>query len=219
VISQANDIKKLKQSNDKNLHSDIVVRKKYDDSIFISSTRKNKQLVGADFILWDECTLMFWIFVPPQGQGLRDSNTNRCLFSHTTGHNEKWNNFNGFTLRHNEKREWHFSFTNDKANYPPKPMIIEDGLEAGWHQIIIAWNKLLPELQFLIDKGIGGNARSPIFLSFWPERTAANVTIGAWETGDPKSYCETKLLSLWICNKYLPIDSELVNAHFSLKPA
>jgi hypothetical protein len=196
----------------------IDVRKFFDGSISISSTRKNKQLIAADFIHWDECTMMVWVYVPPRGEGLRDL-ISRCLFSHTTGHTESWANFNAFILRHSEHNNWHFSFSNGKAKYPQTRVLIDDSLEPGWHHFLLQWNKLLPELKLLIDKGGNGNARSTTYLSYWPEKNAENLTVGSWETGQLDSYCETKLLSLWICNKYLSIDDELVSAHYSLAPA
>lgn len=207
--------KHLKAMLTKERKKDVEIRSYFDESIWISANRKNKQLIPSDFIQWDECTVMVWVYIPQQGEGLRDSYRNRCLFSHTTGHTENWANFNGFTLRHNEYNQWHFSFSNGKAKYSSSRVIIEDGLEPGWHHFILQWNKLLPELKLLIDKGVNGNARIGSFLSYWPEKNAENLTVGAWESGEPKSYCETKLLSLWISNKYLSVDDELVSSHFS----
>ncbi|HXD11710.1 MAG TPA: hypothetical protein VN653_16715 [Anaerolineales bacterium] len=196
----------------------VEVRQFYEGSISISASQKNNQHIAADFIQWDECTLMLWVYIPQQGEGLRDANKNRCLFSHTTGHTEAWADFNGFTLRHNDNKHWHFSFSDDQARHAPQGILIEDGLEPGWHHFLIQWDKLKPELRLLIDKGICGNARLSTFLSYWPEKNADNITIGSWETGAVDTYCETKLLSLWICNKYLEIDDELLSMHYSKQP-
>jgi len=195
---------------------DPVMQQYFDESIWISSERKNKQPIPANFIQWDECTLMVWVYIPPLGDGVRDGNKNRCLFSHTTGHNDAWANFNGFTLRHNEHNQWHFSFSNSKARYASKPLLIEDSLDAGWHHFLLQWNKFIPELKLLIDKGVRGSARSNTFLSYWPEKNAENITVGAWENGDSNSYCETKLLSLWVCNKYLSMDDDMLRTHYSM---
>lgn len=196
----------------------VELRQYFDDSIWISSSRKNKQLVASDFILWDECTLMVWVYMPPRGEGLRDSNHNRCLLAHTTGRTDTGENYNGFTLRHNEYQQWKFSFSNNKAKYGSKQLLVDDGLEHGWHHLLIRWNKLAPELSFLIDKGNCGNDRSSSFLSYWPEKNDENITVGAGTSGDASTYCETKLLSLWICNKFLSPDDEILITHFSREP-
>jgi len=198
----------------------IEVDKHFDEPVKITSKPggKHPTLIAADFILWNEYTIMLWVNVPLMGLGLRDSGKNRCLFSHTTGWKEKEGNFNGFTLRHlkdNDKNQWQFSFSNDNAKYLPKGIYITDDLEPGWHQFLIEWTKLAPkpELKVLIDKVT--RARSSNFLPYWPEKHAENMMVGAFNNGDMHTYCETDLQKFWICNKYLALDNEIIQLHYS----
>ena len=188
----------------------------YDNSIWISATKKNKQVIDAQFIKWDECTLLLWVYVPPKGEGFRDAPHNRYLLAHHTGDAESLENFNAFALRYSKSNTWDFSISNSKPKYLPTPIKMEDGLEPGWHHFMISWDRLRPELNIYIDLGKCGNYRSTTFLSFWPEKISENVTIGAWVSGYDSSYCETKLHSLWICKKYLTPENEIVRQHHTL---
>lgn len=191
------------------------------DPLLISSEKKNRFKIDADFLLWEQCTLMLWVLVPPKGQGLRNSPSNRYILAHNTGENEKKkeNYFNQFVLRHSISRNnWNISISNNKAQYPPKRISIKDGLEPGWHHFFISWDRTKPKLLFAIDGGKGGNDLSTSCFAYWPERAAENMSVGAWPNDLECHYCKTKLFKLVIYDHYLDINSDPSKEHLSHKP-
>ena len=92
-----------------------------------------------------------------------------------------------------------------------------DGLDTGWHHVLIAWDNSKPVFTFLIDLGQNINVRSKSHLTYWPRRLADSVYIGAWVSAYPESYCETKLKHLWIHNKFLETTHPTVQEHLAQK--
>jgi len=170
----------------------------FDDSIWISNSNKNQQQIDSKFLTWDRCTILIWVYIPQVGINLRNAPDNRYLLSHHTGDAKDGKNYNAFHFRYSSMNRWEVIYSNDKAEYQENRLFIDDGLEHGWHQFIISWDRLKPEIVFLIDGGNKGLNRSVSFLPFWPQKRSDNVTVGAWVSAYPSSYCETKLASLWI---------------------
>jgi hypothetical protein len=185
-------------------------------SSWISSTRRNELRIGSDFLLWDQCTLMLWVLVPPLGAGLRDAPHYRYLVAHHTGDAEDLQNYNAFALRYTPDHHWEVVFSNNKAQYAAEALRIDDRLEPGWHHFLITWDRLKPELLFLIDRGRRGGNRSEIFLAYWPERLSENAVLGAWMPAYEESYCDTKLWHVWICDRYVRPTDPIAEGHFRL---
>lgn len=188
----------------------------------ILAEKKNRLKIESNFLHWPQCTILLWVYVPPKGQGLRNSPTNRYIIAHQTGEasNQKDRFYNQFVLRHSSKRErWEVQVSNGKAEYPNSSLGIGDGLEVGWHQFMIAWDNEKPKLTFAIDKGKGGTELWTSYRSFWPDTLGEKATVGAW-TSDywAGHYCETKLYQLWILDSFLEPTDSIVNEHFKLKP-
>ena len=191
------------------------------EPMLISSDKKNRFKIEPDFLLWEQCTLMLWVLVPPKGQGLRDSPSNRYILAHYTGTSDgkKQTYINQFALRHTKSRNhWNISISNNKAQYISKRISIQDGLEPGWHHFFIAWDRSEPKLLFAIDGGKSGNDISKNCFAYWPERTAEKMSVGAWPNDWEGHYCETKIYQLLIYDRYLDINSEPSKEHLKHKP-
>ena len=48
--------------------------------LWVSHGLRNYLPVQSSFLLWPQCTIMMWVFVPPEGKGLRNSPHNRYLY-------------------------------------------------------------------------------------------------------------------------------------------
>ena len=114
------------------------------------------------------------------------------------------------------RNKWEVDFSNADGERLPEIqwLSLEDGLEEGWHQFMVSWDRRKPEIIFVID----GNRRttSSRFLNFWPVSFADSVTVGAWPTGYPESFVETKLSNLWVCNQALDENHQIVLEHRSI---
>lgn len=179
----------------------------------ISSTKRNHQHVNSSFLDWEQCILMLWVLVPPSGQGLRNALHFRYLLAHQTNDPQESQNYNMFSLRYTPDNNWEVTFTNNRAEYPPEPLRIRDGLQPGWHRFLISWNRSKPEIVFRIDEGQGGDSRSSSYLPYWLKNRADSVIIGAWVSQYEDSYCETTLYKLWICDRPLESLSSVLKRH------
>lgn len=189
------------------------------EELEISSATKNLRQMDSSFLSWPKCSIMVWVLVPPQGQGLRDAPNYRYLFAHITNDPREMQQCNLFALRYTPHKHWEVAFTNDQAQFAPGTFVIPDGLQPGWHHFFIAWDHSKPELIFRIDDGRGGENYSKSYLSYWPKRQADKVTIGAWVTTDPysASYCDTHLFELRIYNGFLGSTDVRFSEHIKLK--
>ena len=192
----------------------ISIRREIQTSSYISSDHKNFQRIHSDFIGSDRCTILLWVLIPEIGHGLRHSPHNRYLLAHAT-QDEDEQEFNLFALRHSIDK-WQFCYSNSKGER--NCLSIEDGLDIGWHQFTVAWNRYIPDLIFAIDRGDGGRDISRSFLPYWPSRLADTVSIGAWISPYEESYCDTKLSHLWIVGSFIETTHPLIDEHLKLKP-
>jgi len=208
------DILQIKQ------FEELIKRSYLDEPLLISFAKKNRLKIPSDFLYWQQCTIMMWVLVPPRGQGLRDSPSNRYLLAHHTGKTNSENHtyFNHFSLEHSAGRVWRVRFSNDKAEYPNPPLLIQDGLDPGWHQFLIAWDRSEPKIVFLIDAGRSGNDYLTSFSKNWPERLADNLTVGTWVIDMECHNSEAKLFKLSIFDRFLESTDSAVKTHFLLRP-
>jgi len=186
----------------------------------ITAERKNRQHIDGTFLGWRQCTLMLWVLIPPEGEGLRKAPDYRYILAHQTNDSTESENRNFFALRYTPDEHWQVAFTNEHAQYPPESLVIPDGLQAGWHHFQIRWDHSKPEIVFRIDEGRNGDNRSTTYLTYWPKRQAQNVMIGAWITTDPysSSYCETTLYELQLFSDYLEPNDKRIRNHLKLDP-
>jgi len=196
---------------------EMTTRSYFSEPIFISATRNNQRRIDSDFILWEQCTLMIWVLVPPKDEGLRDAPTNRYILAHHTGRAEKGKHmyYNQFCLRYSRHNKWQVTFSSNEAEYPSSSPAVKDGLTRGWHHFLISWERSRPKLVLLIDGGISGSDIITSSFSSWPERTADKAIAGAWPSGH---YCETKLFNLVIVNRYLEPTDDIVTEHLQNTP-
>jgi hypothetical protein len=195
--------------------SEIKVERCFDDSIWFSSERKNPFPIRADFLKNDRCTILFNVLLPEKGQGLRNAPHNKYLIAHRYGKVGE-NDANVFSARYSMRNCWEITFSNNKGEKVKRYLRIDDGLEPGWHQFIIGWDRNKPEILFQII-GISNNSRwtdrSENYLNFWPERYDESVFVGAWPSPYPDSYIETKIANFWLCNDFLGINHPIVQEH------
>lgn len=183
----------------------------------ISASSLNALKINADFLLWPECCVMLWVLVPPKGEGLRDSPSNRYLLAHHTGQVEGTEKFrNQFALRHSStRRSWECETSNNMAEYGPS-LAATDGLESGWHHFLISWSRAQPKRILLIDGGRAGSDVSSAAMVNWPER-AGKLFIGTWVSEWHEHFCETKIASLRVVDRFLSADDTEVHDHLQLK--
>ncbi|MBP9503276.1 MAG: hypothetical protein KBF17_14035 [Candidatus Promineofilum sp.] len=191
------------------------------DPLLITASKKNRLKIDSSFLLWEQCTLLLWVLVPPLGQGLRDSPSNRYLCAHHTGSaDEKGNRFfNQFSIRHTVVRErWEVTVSNNQGAYSSHPLKVPDALESGWHHFLIAWDRSEAKAVFLIDGGGGGSDLSRSIISSWPDRLSEKLTVGAWDSDYDGHYCETKLAHMVLIDSYLDSIDPIVKDHIGRKP-
>ena len=189
-----------------------------DEPVLITAEDKNRIRIESDFLLWKKCTILIWVYVPPKGEGLRNSPSNKYIFGHITGTADEKNYlyYNQFCLRHSSSRDrWEVQFSNAKSEYPDKYLIIGDGLNTGWHQFVITWDS--QKISLMIDAGKGGSDLSNSYLEYWPSKAGHNVTVGGWAIDWDGHYCETRLAHLWISQSYSDSSSKIVKAHYDLR--
>lgn len=187
----------------------------------ISAERNNRLKIKSSFLLGEEGTLMFWLFVPTKGEKLRDSKFNRYVFSHQTGANfveatKQWVNL--FCFRYSSGY-WQVVFSDNAAVTSPNTINLEDKLSTGWHHFLITWNKSKSELLFLID---GGKSSSKIIspITNWPEKLNPEFTIGSWtmDKGWEDRYCETQIYRFKIHEQFLEANHAVVQAELTMLP-
>jgi hypothetical protein len=203
---------------DDNESSNII----YPDITLISAGRTNAAEIQSDFVLWPECSIMLWMFVPPDNQpnSLRDKCNNRYLISHYTGiaNNENQLYFNQFSFRYSERGTWDIQSSNDKGIYSSKYLSIKDNIEPGWHHFLIAWNgeKLIMSIDR--DKTKRGEVPMNDVSSCWP-RNHSKTCLGAWTRDQEiEYYCETKIFRICLVKRYLNVADKLIEKHYAIKP-
>lgn len=55
-----------------------------DKPVKISASRKNLFSIPSDFLQWEKCAVVLWVNVPPKGQGVRNTDSNRYIIAHMT---------------------------------------------------------------------------------------------------------------------------------------
>lgn len=185
----------------------------------ISSDKKNQRKIDSQFLFWEKCTIMMWVLVPPEGEGLRDSPDYRFLLGHHTGRIEdRYAYYNQFSLHRNSENAWEVTFSNNEGEYTSSPLLIADRLDTGWHHFLVAWDRSShnSELVFAID----GGRRNDISKSTdcWPERLEDKVCVGAWMNDWHGNYCETKLYQLLIFDDFLEVTDSATKKHLKQKP-
>lgn len=205
----------------------IAIRRRDKESNFldkplkITFTRRNCQKVDSDFLRWPQCAIMFWVLVPPKGEGLRNSPSNRYLLAHNTGSDKSSHPlyWNVFSLRHNSNDQaWLVGIANSKGEGDWKAISVPDGLEAGWHHFMITWDRWRPLLVLSIDAGKGGSNHCTTMLSSWPEGFSPTVSVGSWVPDYEVHYCETEICHLSIVNAYVTPSHPIVKRHLLKKP-
>jgi hypothetical protein len=194
------------------------LRRYFDEQVYISAEKRNRLGIDSDFLFWEKCTLVMWVFVPPKGQGLRDAPHNRYLLSHNTGEARTHVFLNQFALRYSLRKTWEFECSNNNAEYPKESVVITDGLEPGWHQFLLAWDRSKPKLLFLIDEARSGSKLSSTIFKTWPERRADEVFVGTWTSDWEGHYSETKIFQLWITDNFLESTDSAIKEHSKHKP-
>jgi hypothetical protein len=198
--------------------------RRFQDGLRITTSQKNHQSFPAAFLGWPQGTIMLWVLVSPEGQGLRDAPKHyRYLLAHQTNDPNQTRNRNLFTLRYCADRQWQVRLRNDQGGNE-FALDIPDGLQPGWHHFLIAWDHSKPEVVFRIDDGHHGENRSNRYYSHWPEKQSDNIVVGAWvpppDRPDPfpESYCNTMISKLWISDRFLSSEHFCVKLHRRLRP-
>ena len=78
----------------------------FSEELEISSVTKNLRQRDSSFLSWPKCSIMVWVLVPPQGQGLRDAPHYRYLFAHITNDPRETQQCNLFALRYTPQKHW-----------------------------------------------------------------------------------------------------------------
>lgn len=195
------------------------VFKHLDAPIEISASRENRQKIESSFLLWPECSIMMWVWVPPKGQGLRDSPSNRYLLAHHTGEGEQKDSYrNQFALRHSSARSrWELQTSNGKAEYG-RSLAVKDGLEPGWHHFAMSWDRSARKQLMLVDGGDAGNDLLLNGFGHWPEQVADAVVVGGWVSGWHGHYCQTRICELLIFDRFLAQGDDAIRNHMRSKP-
>lgn len=222
VISSKRVIANLKSQviSPKQPETTLVWRHKYlDEPLKITVTQRNRRRISSDFLLWERCTLVLWVFVSPRGEGLRrDGATSRYLLAHYTSALPTKSYTDFFCLRYSEKKTWEIRSADGKGSPPTKRIELTDGLPTGWHHFMIAWDKQEQILAFQINGSKGPNTLPKDAIQFLPEKAAQEVTVGGWVGDNEDSYCETSLFGLWMVDEYLESTHPAVKEHLSHKP-
>ena len=222
VISLTNQIQKIDSGKiipptETTQHQSGVQIKKFMGTEFpwISSERKNQLKINANFLGWEECTILIHVLVSKEKSGIRYAPKNKYILGHRTVPDEK--EINRFGIRYSQSSKWQLIISNNKGT--TKYITVPDGLGQNeeWRQFMVAWNRNIPELNFYIDRGRRGSESSTSFINNWPQKISDNVSVGAWPSAYADSFVETKLAHLWICNKFLAQDNPLVIEHYQLK--
>jgi len=196
--------------------------------VFITAKSKNKSTISSEFIFWDKCSILIWINIPKQNQGIRNSPTNRYILAHHNGevkNNNKHSSYlNQFTLRHDTSNNWNISVSDSHAKYMEKKVSLPDSLDEGWHHFFITWDKTKSDLIFQIRNVKGELKESQSFtdrFDNWTEYTNKKnrATVGAFHDTDYEGhYCETELFNLTLVNAFLTEKDTQFKEHLSRKP-
>lgn len=191
-----------------------------EEPVEITATRKNHTTIDSRCLLWDQCTIALWVFVPIRGKGLRNSPHNRYILAHHTGRaaTRQEAYCNQFCLRHTsaDGGYWSFTVSDNTPNYTPSPIRIDDYIGSGWHHFILAWSRSLHKARLQVDCGAGGE--ESVDLPLWPDRDAGSITIGTWVTPWHGHYCETRLSRLLMCDQFLDPSDSSIRKHLSARP-
>jgi hypothetical protein len=201
---------------------------------YISADLGNPYRIQSDFLHWPECTLLVWVSVPENGEGLRNAPGWRYLLAHNTGQEPRtegeqtWRFYNLFAIRYSSCHgRWVLVYSNSRAKQGF--LAIDDSLSAGWHQFSVAWNR--SRLVFRIVPREPGHEVSRLYerqcnemyLKHWPEVVSRQMFLGAWmpanadEVPYKTSYCNTRLFQLWLFPRSLEPTHRLVTEHYELQ--
>lgn len=201
----------------KNLKAETEIIRPFPEVRDINSIKKNSYKTSSEFIMWEQGTVMCWVYVNPEGEGIRDRQNNHYILGHITKAESNSIYYNRFSIgclgKSNPKR-WEVTLTNNKAEQSTLP--IQDKLVTGWHHFMCSWNRKKNEMNFLIDKGEKGNNFSQSMM-YWPEKAGDKLVIGAWASDHEGHYCNTKIAFPEIINKYLSHDSPEVIDNYAKK--
>lgn len=188
----------------------------------IMGEKKNRLVITSEFILWEKCTILVWIYVTPQGSGIRNAPHNRYIFGHHTGNHPtiKWRDKNVFAMRYSLNNKWVVIFNNATADESDATLSVDDKLNTGWHHFLISWDKSKPSVNLLIDEGLSGNdLLEEAFRNHYPELRADNISVGSWPNNWEGHYCETQLYNLQIINEYYENLDNIIRDHIRSKPS
>lgn len=199
----------------------LVFQREYfsEKPLKITADRKNKFPIPSDFLQWEKCTIIFWANIPPKGKGIRCKDTYRYFISHYTdivNPEQGWPYYNRFSVGYTPQESWLLGVSSSTSD--EKFLWIDDGLDPGWHQFYISWDRSQPIVEIAIDDGEGGKQFSSEMLSAWPDKLAEKVWLGSWATNWEGGYCETELFKTVIYKQYFPLGSNVVKLHASKKP-
>ncbi len=216
------EVVSLRDPRKKEPQTDVTsaVFSELDEPLSISADRQNRKKIDGGFLLWPECTLSLWVSVPPKGEGLRSSPSNRYLLSHHTGGGDKKDTYrNQFALRHASSRDrWEVQTSNSEAEYG-RQLIVKDGLNPGWHHFVVAWDRSAERQSFFVDRGTAGNDIVRGDFKRWPQQVDDTVVVGGWVSGWHGHYCQTEIAHLSVFDRYLAAGSPEIRAEISRKPS
>lgn len=181
--------------------------------------KKNRYPIPSEFILWEKCTILLWVYISPRGQGIRAGDGNKYLIGHMTdvvNKEQGWPFYNRFSLGILKGDTWSVIISSNKSQ--EKHVNISDGLDPGWHQFYVSWNRSKPILDFAIDLGQSGRNFSIDIANYWPERVAENVILGSWVSEWKGHYSETEVYKVEIYAQYLELEDDVTRMHFKSKP-
>ena len=55
-----------RKSSASRLQREAKARAFLEEPLLISASKKNRLKIDSDFLLWEQCTLMMWVLVPPK---------------------------------------------------------------------------------------------------------------------------------------------------------
>jgi hypothetical protein len=198
---------------------------KAQEPLHISSDKYNHQFISAKFFDWEKCSIMLWIYIPPQGECIRSGKKNSYIISHIKGDTESKLQQNLFAVRYSPSKNWELVFTNEKGAEEPESIAIKDGLSDGWHHFLVSWDKIKHSIRFCIDGGKSGENISRTSMNKWVTNHADNVVLGAWVPSQkspepyPESYCNTMIKDVWICERFIENSDRFLSMHMKLKPS
>lgn len=182
--------------------------------------------LSSEFILWDEATIMFWIYVTPVGYGIRSVNHNqsRYILCHYTNIVDNKKHVNWFSLRYSTEQQWQLNISGKDGN--PWTLRIGDRLDSGWHHFMVSWSRKEDKISCYVDLGEknAGAVVEKFPVQFWPTEASNPVIFGIWPNYKKSTFrsdrcCNTKIYQMVVKNEYLKPSDQTIRTHAELLSA